>query len=409
MTTVLFNPPTEIYAVLKTFDIDEVEVGMFVDSIAKQQGKFKITSRGRVASIAAIQQLKKRGILSVVVDLSKQLPSEATKEEETPEAETPVEKPEKVSFDAELEVATKLHTKGKQLQKNMLQSISKNLPIDIAIPQAFTNNLVSSIDRNPNALMCMTKIREKDTYLLEHSLNVAILLANFGSHLGFEEEKVQELSLSGFLHDIGKIKIPDHILHKPGRLDDQEMTIMRDHVYFGTKVLVEMGIPESIVKTIGEHHERLDGYGYPDGLRGAEITQFGRMIAIVDTYDAITADRCYKAGMSSKKALQILMQDSPEKYDESLVKQFVQCIGIFPVGSLVKLDNEKIAMVLKQHDVHATKPLVKVFYSIRSSHYLEPKELDLAASSNRVKIVDAVIASDFKLDFNKYFNESIAI
>ena len=133
------------------------------------------------------------------------------------------------------------------------------------------------------------------------------------------------------------------------------------------------------------------------------------MIAIVDTYDAITADRCYKAGMSSKKALQILMQDAPEKYDEGLVKQFVQCVGIFPVGSLVKLDNEKIAMVLKQHQVHTTKPVVKVFYSVRGNHYLEPKDLDLASPSNRVKIVDAVIASDFKLDFNKYFNESIAV
>jgi putative nucleotidyltransferase with HDIG domain len=257
--------------------------------------------------------------------------------------------------------------------------------------------------------MCMTKIREKDSYLLEHSLNVAILLANFGTHVGLDEEQIQELALSGFLHDIGKIKIPDEILHKPGRLNDQEMTIMKDHVYYGTKVLIEMGMPDSIVETIGQHHERLDGYGYPEGLRGNEITAFGRMIAIVDTYDAITADRCYKAGMSSKKALQILLQDAPDKYDEGLVTQFVQCIGIFPAGSLVKLNNQKIAMVLKQHPVHATKPVVKVFYSVRGSHYLEPKELDLAAASNGVKIVDAVIASDYKLDFNKYFNESIVI
>jgi putative nucleotidyltransferase with HDIG domain len=395
--------------VLKTFDIDNIEEGMFVDSIAKQQGKFKITSRGRVTSRAAIEQLKKKGILSVVVDMSKQLQPEVAEEEEP---ETPDEVPEvpvEISFEEELEVATKLHTKGKHLQKTMLESVGKNLPIDIAIPEAFTNNLVSSIDRNPNALMCMTKIREKDTYLLEHSLNVAILLANFGTHIGLSEEQTQELALSGFLHDIGKIKIPDSILHKPGRLDDQEMTIMKDHVYYGTKVLIEMGIPDSIVETISQHHERLDGYGYPDGLRGDEITQFGRMIAIVDTYDAITADRCYKVGMSSKKALQILMQDSPEKYDEELVKQFVQCIGIFPVGSLVKLNNEKIAMVLKQHPVQGTKPLVKVFYSIRGNHYLEPKELNLATASNGVKIVDAVIASDFKLDFNKYFNESIVI
>lgn len=394
---------------LKTFDIDDVEEGMFVDSIAKQQGKFKITSRGRVTSLAAISQLKKKGILSVVVDMSKQLKPKVVEQEEP---ETPPEEPEhtiEVTFEEELEVATKLHAKGKHLQKTMLESVGKNLPVDIAIPEAFTNNLVSSIDRNPNALMCMTKIREKDTYLLEHSLNVAILLANFGTHVGLDEEQIQELALSGFLHDIGKIKIPDEILHKPGRLTDQEMTVMKDHVYYGTKVLIEMGIPDSIVETIGQHHERLDGYGYPDGLRGDEITQFGRMIAIVDTYDAITADRCYKVGMSSKKALQILMQDAPEKYDEGLVKQFVQCIGIFPVGSLVKLNNEKIAMVLKQHPVQATNPVVKVFYSIRGNHYLQPKEVDLATSSNGLKIVDAVIASDFKLDFNKYFNESIVV
>ncbi|WP_293746795.1 HD-GYP domain-containing protein [uncultured Paraglaciecola sp.] len=394
---------------LKTFDIDDVEEGMFVDSIAKQQGKFKITSRGRVTSLAAISQLKKKGILSVVVDMSKQLKPKVVEQEEP---ETPPEEPEhniEVTFEEELEVATKLHAKGKHLQKTMLESVGKNLPVDIAIPEAFTNNLVSSIDRNPNALMCMTKIREKDTYLLEHSLNVAILLANFGTHVGLDEEQIQELALSGFLHDIGKIKIPDEILHKPGRLTDQEMTVMKDHVYYGTKVLIEMGIPDSIVETIVQHHERLDGYGYPDGLRGDEITQFGRMIAIVDTYDAITADRCYKVGMSSKKALQILMQDAPEKYDEGLVKQFVQCIGIFPVGSLVKLNNEKIAMVLKQHPVQATNPVVKVFYSIRGNHYLQPKEVDLATSSNGLKIVDAVIASDFKLDFNKYFNESIVV
>ncbi|AGH47687.1 HD-GYP domain-containing protein [Paraglaciecola psychrophila] len=394
--------------VLKTFDTDDVEEGMFFDSIAKQQGKFKIISRGRVTSLAAITHLKNKGILSVVVDMSKQIKPEVVAQQE-PEPEKITEPPEEASFEAELGVAAKLHLKGKHLQKTMLESLGKNLPIDIAIPEAFTKNLVSSINRNPNALMCTTKIREKDTYLLEHSLNVAILLANFGTHLGLNEEQIQELALSGFLHDIGKIKIPDEILHKPGRLNDQEMTTMKDHVYYGTKVLIEMGMPDSIVETIGQHHERLDGYGYPEGLRGNEISTFGRMIAIVDTYDAITADRCYKVGMSSKKALQILLQDAPEKYDEGFVTQFVQCIGIFPAGSLVKLNNQKIAMVLKQHPVYANKPVVKVFYSVRGSHYLEPKELDLTAASNGVKIVDAVIASDYKLDFIKYFNESIVI
>jgi putative nucleotidyltransferase with HDIG domain len=393
--------------VLKTFDIDNVEEGMFVDSIAEQQSKFKITSRGRVTSLGAIEQLKKKGILSVVVDLSRQLKPERVEPKESETLEIPVERPEQVALEVELEVAAKLHASGKHLQKTMLESMSKNLPIDITITEEFTNKLVSSIDRNPNALMCMTKIREKDAYLFEHSLNVAILLANLGTHIGLDEEQIQELALSGFLHDMGKIKIPDEILYKSGRLNGQEMTIMKDHVYYGTKMLIEMAMPDSIVRTISEHHERLDGYGYPEGLRGDEITQFGRMIAIVDTYDAITADRCYKLGVSSKKALKILLQDTPDKYDEELVTQFVKSIGIFPAGSLVKLNNQKIAMVLKQHPVHVTKPLVKVFYSVRGSHYLQPKELDLATSSNGVKIVDAVIASDYKIDFNKYFNDSI--
>ena len=391
---------------LKTLDIDELEEGMFVDSIVKQQGQFKITSRGRVTSSGAIEQLKKQGILTVVVDTSKQLPQPQQETEQEPATET--EEPEKTSFESEIAVASKLHSKGKHLQKTMLHNVSKNLPNDISIPEEFTNKLVSSIDRNPNALMCMTKIRQKDSYLLEHSLNVAILLANFGTHLELEKEQVQELALSGFLHDIGKIKIPDDILHKPGRLTDQEMNVMRDHVYYGIKVLTEMDIPDSIVRTIGEHHERLDGYGYPEGLRGDEISLFGQMIAIVDTYDAITADRCYKVGMSSKKALQILLQDSPEKYNEALVNQFVKCVGVYPVGSLVRLNNEKIALVLKQNSVHATKPLVKIFFSVRGNHYIEPLELDLGTSTNSVKIVDAVTAREFKLDFNKYFNESIA-
>ncbi|MDB4327200.1 HD-GYP domain-containing protein, partial [bacterium] len=256
---------------------------------------------------------------------------------------------------------------------------------------------------------CMTKIREKDTYLLDHSLNVAILLAKFGTYIDLEKEQIQELALAGFLHDLGKVKIPDEILHKAGRLNEQEMTTMRDHVYYVTKELTDMQVSNSIVKTISQHHERLDGYGYPEGLRGDEITQYGRMIAIVDTYDAITADRCYKAAKSSRKALQILLQDAPKKYDEVLVAQFVQCIGIYPVGTLVKLSNKKVAMVLRQNPTHTTKPVVKVFYSVRSNHYLTPKELDLAAVNHDVKIVEAVIARDLKLDFNKYFNEAIVI
>lgn len=401
----------------KEISIDELKPGMYVQGIVEQRGNMKIKSQGKVTKRAVIAQLRKKGILRLLIDPSKEFVPEDIVEEDIDEPETSPESPEpeadaeedeeKVAFDEELTVAKKLHDQGKAAQGKMLKAVAKGLPVDLKMPTEFTEQLVGSIDRNPNALMCLSKIREKDSYLLEHSLNVAILLANFAKYLGMEEEEIQELALAGFLHDIGKIKVPDEILHKPGRLTDPEMNIMRDHVYHGVCTLEEMGLPEHIIRTMSEHHERLDGYGYPEGLRGDEISKYGRMIAIVDTYDAITADRVYKAGMPSQKALKILMGDSPKMYDLELVQMFVKCVGIYPVGSLVQLSNEHIGMVTKQNEESPLKPRVKVFYSARNSNYLPIKDIDLKTS--QTKVTKGVMPSDFGLDFNRFFQERIAI
>ena len=404
---------------LKTINISELIPGMYVESIAKQSGNLQVASRGKVTTKAIVASLKKRGVLEVVIDPSKQFtpaPEEVVEQApEEPPAEPeptktePEKKAKKLTFDEEIAVANKLHKKGKSIQKQLLNSVAKGLPTDISVPEEFSKNLVGSIDRNPNALLCLTKIREKDDYLLEHSLNVAILLANFGQYIGLKEEDVQELAMSGFLHDIGKIKIPDKILHKPGRLTDQEMNIMRDHVVYGIEALEEMQIPTDMIRTVSEHHERLDGYGYPEGARDDEISYYGRMIAIGDVYDALTADRCYKAGMPSQKALQILLKDTPHKYDQELVQKFIKCIGIYPVGSLVKLSDEKIAMVVKHNENSPLKPIVKVFYSLKGRHYLAPEDLNLGNGSTKVTIEKAVVASDYKINFKTFFEEKIAI
>ena len=397
--------------------INELVPGMFVESIAEQKGNLKVASRGKVTNKSIVNSLKKRGVLAVIVDPSKQfMPDQSQTDAEPNEASPSTSKDpgepaqkKQVSFDQEVSIANKLHKKGKSIQKALLKSVAKGLTLNVAVSEEFSNNLVGSIDRNPNALLCLTKIREKDDYLLEHSLNVAILLANFAKYIGLEEEIVQELALTGFLHDIGKIKIPDSILHKPGRLTDQEMNIMRDHVVFGIEALEEMDISKRMIRTISEHHERLDGYGYPEGARGDEISDYGRMISIVDVYDALTADRCYKAGMSSQKALQILLKDTPSKYDRQLVQKFIKCIGVYPVGSLVKLTDATIAMVVRHNEAAPLKPLVKVFYSVEGSHYLAPEDIDLAISNTKLAVESAVLASDYKIDFNTFFDEKIAL
>ena len=307
---------------------------MYVERIARQSGQMEVKSRGKVTSKSIIDALKKQGIKAVVIDQSKSFEVE----EPTP-AEIRIEAEEAemggvsdqsnqrmsanapTSFDSELSAASKIHAQGKEIQQQLLGSVVTGLPMDIFIPEEFSREIVDSIDRNPDALLCLTKIREKDDYLLEHSLNVAILLANFGQYIGLNNKETHELSLSGFLHDIGKIKIPDEILHKPGRLTDEEMDVMRDHVVLGIEAIEKMRIPAHMVRTVGEHHERLDGKGYPYGKSASDISLHGRMIAIVDVYDALTADRVYKPGMPSQKALKILLQDTPHKYDKELVQR----------------------------------------------------------------------------------------
>lgn len=397
---------------IKKITIDQLVPGMFVHQILEQKGALKVKSQGRVTSDDVITALKKRGVKTLAIDTDKAFKVEERESSSAAETcPTPTStdsvKSKKVSLENELVRAEKLHKQGKAIQKLLLASVQKEMPFDASIPKAFSSKLVASVDRNPDALLCLTKIREKDDYLLEHSLNVAILLANFANYLGMSEDEVQDLSYAGFLHDLGKIKIPDEILHKPGRLTDSEMEVMKGHVKHGVDYLKSTEIAPPLIQAISEHHERLDGLGYPAGTKGDDISQAGRMLAIADMYDALTADRVYKPGMSSQRAFSILMSDAPTRLDQSLVQQFIKCLGVYPVGSLVLLSNDRLAMVLEQKDSPLT-PLVKVFYSVRNNHYLTPKDIDLS-SDKTVNITKAVVASDYKIDVNTFFERSVSI
>ncbi|PRO67377.1 HD-GYP domain-containing protein [Alteromonas gracilis] len=398
---------------IKKITIDQLVPGMFVHQILEQKGALTVKSQGKVTSTDVVNTLKKRGVKTLAIDTDKSFKvsesssSISSNSVENEPAEKILAPIKSVSLEKELNRATKLHQQGKDIQKLLLENVQKETPFDTSIPKAFSNKLVESVDRNPDALLCLTKIREKDDYLLEHSLNVAILLANFGKYLGMSEEEMQDLSYAGFLHDLGKIKIPDEILHKPGRLTESEMEVMKGHVKHGVDYLETMDIAAPLVQAISEHHERLDGLGYPAGKQGDAISKAGRMLAIADMYDALTADRVYKPGMSSQKAFAILMSDAPFRLDKALVQQFIMCLGVYPVGSLVLLSNERLAMVLEQKDSPLT-PLVKVFYSVRNSHYLTPRDIDLSVDKT-VSIVKAVIASDYKIDVNGFFERSVSV
>ncbi|MDC8829186.1 HD-GYP domain-containing protein [Alteromonas gilva] len=389
-----------------TIGIDKLEVGMFVLKIAEQKaGAVQIKTRGRVTSLAIIEELKRKGVKRVVIETEA---SAAGASSEVVKPDVVQDVHNRVPLAEELRRAERLYRKGLDIQASLYDAVDKDKPFDESIPNEFARALVGSLNRNPDALLLLSRIREKDTYLLEHSLNVGILSANFSRFLGLPEEQVVMAAYSGMLHDLGKIKIPDHILHKPGRLTADEMEIMKQHVTFGVDFLTDMKIDNHLIRVVSEHHERLDGLGYPAQKPADDISFNGRLLAITDMYDALTADRCYKAGMSSQKALNILLQDSETKLDKGLLQQFIKCMGIYPMGSLVELSNQKIAIVMKQNPSQPLQPVVKVFYTKIGNHYVTPKDIDLS-KDNKVAIERSVVASDYDLDINRFFNQSISL
>lgn len=397
---------------LVNVSIDNLKPGMFVKSVLQQKGSMKVKTKGVVSSEEVVAALRNKGLMVFQVDLSKSRLAEEDKQaffSHAPESTQAIpETSESVPFENEINHAATLYNDAKQLQGQLLESIKLGLPVDFEPIKEMSDKFVGSLQRNPNALLCMTHLREKDAYLLEHSLNVGILMGAFAGFLELDENLVNELAFAGMVHDIGKVEIADNILLKPGKLTDAEMRVMKDHVVKGVEALELMpGVSDLLLTTVSEHHERLNGGGYPNGLAGDDISFYGRMIAIVDGYDAMTADRCYKKGMPPNQALKILLKMSQSELDRELVAKFIKHLGIHPVGSLVKLDSEKVSMVTEHNPDSPLCPKVKSFYSLRSNHYISPKDIDLAHKQCRENIVSSLREQDLNINYKKFFHEQV--
>lgn len=309
-----------------------------------------------------------------------------------------------LSLDSEIKKASKLYKNAKSLQEKILEQIKQQKSINIAGVEDTTDAMVNSIFRNQDALICMSRLQTKDSYLIEHSLNVSILMMVFAKHLGFDKRLIQELALGAFLHDIGKVLLPLDILNKRSDLTVKEHNIVRSHVALGLKVLEDSPSISHIVMTmIREHHERLDGSGYPKQLKGDEISKYGRMIAIIDSYDAMTCERPYKKQIPPINAFKTLMAAAPECYDEALIEKFIQCIGVYPVGTLVKLTSGKLGLISQLNKQKPLHPYVRVFYNTRMNQAIPIKEINLSASKYKDQIDCCIRPEDFNLNLLGFF------
>lgn len=276
--------------------------------------------------------------------------------------------------------------------------LGRQLELDPA--RAVIGQTVASVVRNQDAIIGLNRIRSVDRYTFEHSINVAVLMIAFARSLELERPVIEEIGLGALLHDLGKSRIPDAILNKPGRLTAAELEVMRGHVALGHEILAQTsGVSATALDVVIEHHERIDGSGYPEAKSGASISRFGQMAAIVDVYDALTTRRIYHDAMPPHEALRNLLQWSPQQFDRTLVQQFIRCVGIYPIGTLVRLESERLAVVVETGREQLLKPVVRLVFDINKRRRLMPQDIDLSRPTayGQDRIIDAEDPADWGL------------
>ena len=300
-------------------------------------------------------------------------------------AQKQAEKPVVVELKDEVARAKRLHVDANRIVRGMMDDIRLGQQIEVDRVEPMVENMVDSIFRNQDALLPLVRLKNQDDYTFQHSVGVCTLLAAFARNMQLSKDVIRELALGGLLHDVGKAQVADVILNKPAKLTDMEFEEMKSHVDHGVILLRKTeGITAIAMEVAEQHHERFDGTGYPHSLSGKKISLYGQMASIVDVYDAITSDRVYHKGMSPTQALKKLLEWSSHHFDPQLVQTFVRTLGIYPTGTLVKLESQRMGVVVEQNEGKLLEPTVRVFYHAGQQHYIPPELVDLSKAQDRI-------------------------
>ena len=300
-------------------------------------------------------------------------------------AQKRAEKPVVVELKDETARARRLHVEAQKIARLVLDDVRFGQKIQVDRIEPLAESMVESVFRNQDALLPLARLKNLDDYTFEHSVGVSALLIAFGRSMKLSKEVIKEIALGGLLLDIGKANIPDAILKKPGKLTDDEFARMQSHVVEGLKLLNQVpGISEIALQMVSEHHERFDGTGYPNKLAGKQISLYGQMAAIVDVYDAITSDKVYCRGMPPTQALKKLLEWSKHHFDPQLVQGFIRAIGIYPTGTLVRLESNRMGVVVEQNEGNLLEPVVRVFYHAAQQYYIPPEIVDLSKVQDKI-------------------------
>ena len=282
-------------------------------------------------------------------------------------------------FEEEIKTANEIRATTQACLDELFDDVENGRNINMTAVKQVINATIDGILRNPDAHVCLTQLKNWDQYTAQHSINVSILSLAFARHLGLPRSQMEMLGVGALLHDIGKLKTPLDVLNKPDKLTDDEYTLMKAHPTHGREIIEnKYGLSSQIADIAFSHHERIAGSGYPRGLGGDKISYWGKLVAIVDVYDAITSERCYHKGMAPTEALTKMYGWRMTDFDAELLEQFIQTVGIYPVGTLVELNTGEVGIVISVNPVARLRPKVDLLLDAEKRPYFPSRVINLA-------------------------------
>ena len=385
---------------LKRIAVKDIQLGMFICEFCGSwmehpfwKTKFLLTDE------KDLQAIQSSGIKELWIDVTQGADLETavpgkTKEEVERETEAVLleaensHSKEKTSLEDEIQTAAKLCAKAKEAVIAMFSDARMGKAIQVEQAHALVDEISNSVLRQPHALISLARLKTADEYTYMHSVAVCALMIALARQLNLAEDMVHEAGFAGLLHDIGKVGIPLKVLNKPGKLTDSEFAIVKSHPEVGAKILIESyQVSPAVLDVCLHHHEKIDGTGYPFGLKGDTISLLAKMGAVCDVYDAITSNRPYKKGWAPADSIRKMAEWSKGHFDEAVFQAFVKTVGIYPTGSLVRLESGRLAVVVEQHESSLLSPKVKVFFSAKTKMPIIQETLDLAALVGKDKII----------------------